>query len=39
LLERLARSKAMAKDAWTEGQHPVNPTQFVQIQPLEAHVS
>ena len=39
LLERLARSKAMAKDAWTEGQNPVNPTQFVQIQPMEAHVS
>jgi nitrite reductase (NADH) large subunit len=35
LLERLDRSKAMAKDAWTEGAHPVNPTQFVQIQPME----
>lgn len=39
LLERLARSKATAKDAWSEGQNPVNPTQFVQIQPMEAHVS
>ncbi len=36
LLDRLARSKAMAKDAWLEGANPVNPTQFVQIQPLEA---
>lgn len=35
LLDRLQRSKAMAKDAWLEGQSPVNPTQFVQIQPLE----
>ncbi len=37
LLERLARSKALSKDAWLEGAHPVNPTQFVQIQPLEAY--
>lgn len=35
LLDRLERSKAMAKDAWLEGQAPVNPTQFVQIQPME----
>jgi nitrite reductase (NADH) large subunit len=35
LFDRLQRSKAMAKDAWLEGQDPVNPTQFVQIQPLE----
>jgi len=35
LLDRLARSKALAKDAWLEGQAPVSPTQFVQIQPLE----
>ena len=35
LLDRLVRSKALAKDAWLEGQAPVNPTQFVQIQPLE----
>jgi len=35
LLDRLVRSKALAKDAWLEGQAPVSPTQFVQIQPLE----
>src|SRR5438874_7852735 len=35
LLERLNRSKALAKDAWLEGGQPVNPTQFVQIQPIE----
>jgi len=35
LLDRLARSKAMAKDAWLERDNPVHPTQFVQIQPME----
>jgi nitrite reductase (NADH) large subunit len=35
LLDRLARSKALAKDAWLEGAEPVNATQFVQIQPME----
>ena len=35
LIDRLNRSRAMAKDAWSEGAHPVNPTQFVQIQPME----
>jgi nitrite reductase (NADH) large subunit len=35
LLERLQRSKAIAKDAWLEGEAPVHPTQFVQIQPME----
>jgi len=35
LLDRLQRSKAMAKDAWLEGQSPVNRTQFVQIHPME----
>lgn len=35
LLDRLRRSKAIAKDAWLEREEPVNPTQFVQIQPLE----
>ena len=35
LLDRLARSKALAKDAWLEGETPVNATQFVQIQPME----
>jgi nitrite reductase (NADH) large subunit len=36
LLDRLARSKALAKDAWLEREAPVHPTQFVQIQPLES---
>ena len=35
LLDRLARSKALAKDAWLEGETPVSPTQFVQIQPMD----
>ena len=35
LLDRLARSKALAKDAWLERETPVHPTQFVQIQPME----
>jgi nitrite reductase (NADH) large subunit len=35
LLARLARSKALAKDAWLEREEPVHPTQFVQIQPME----
>jgi nitrite reductase (NADH) large subunit len=35
LLERLARAKALSKDAWLEREAPVNPTQFVQIQPME----
>ena len=35
LLERLRRSKEIAKDAWLERETPVNPTQFVQIEPLE----
>jgi nitrite reductase (NADH) large subunit len=35
LLERLARSKALSKDAWLERETPVSPTQFVQIQPME----
>jgi nitrite reductase (NADH) large subunit len=39
LMERLARSKALSKDAWSEGASPVNPTQFVQIQPLGASQS
>jgi nitrite reductase (NADH) large subunit len=37
MLDRLKRSKALSKDAWLEGAAPVNPTQFVQIQPLEVH--
>ena len=35
LLDRLQRSKAISKDAWLEREAPVNPTQFVQIQPME----
>jgi len=35
LLDRLERSKALAKDAWLERDAPLNPTQFVQIQPIE----
>ena len=35
LLDRLQRSKALAKDAWLERDAPVNPTQFVQIQPID----
>jgi nitrite reductase (NADH) large subunit len=37
LLERLTRSKALAKDAWLERDTPVHPTQFVQIQPMEGY--
>ena len=35
-VQRLARSKALAKDAWLEREAPVHPTQFVQIQPMES---
>jgi nitrite reductase (NADH) large subunit len=35
LLDRLARSKALAKDAWLERDAPMHPTQFVQVQPME----
>ncbi len=35
LLSRLAKAKALSKDAWSERDAPSNPTQFVQIQPLE----
>ncbi len=35
LRTRLRRSKALAKDAWLEGDAPLHPTQFVQIEPLE----
>jgi len=34
LLDRLGRSKMLARDAWLERDTPVNPTQFVQIQPI-----
>jgi nitrite reductase (NADH) large subunit len=36
LLARLRKAKALSRDAWLEGEKPVNPTQFVQIQPMEA---
>ena len=36
LLARLQKSKALSRDAWTEREAPVSPTQFVQIEPLEA---
>ncbi|HEV2445386.1 MAG TPA: (2Fe-2S)-binding protein, partial [Candidatus Sulfopaludibacter sp.] len=36
LLARLQKSKTLSRDAWLEREAPVNPTQFVQIQPLEA---
>jgi len=36
LLDRLAKSKALARDAWLERDEPRHPTQFVQIQPMEA---
>jgi nitrite reductase (NADH) large subunit len=35
LLSRLHKSKALASDAWLERETPTNPTQFVQIQPME----
>jgi nitrite reductase (NADH) large subunit len=35
LLQRLARSKALATDAWLERNQPKHATQFVQIQPME----
>jgi len=36
LLARLAKSKALTPDAWLERDRPYHPTQFVQIQPMEA---
>ena len=36
LRERLRKSKAMATDAWLDGDQPRHPAQFVQIQPLES---
>ncbi len=35
LLDRLERSKAIAKDAWLERETPFHPTQFTQIEPME----
>lgn len=36
LLARLAKAKALSQDAWLEREQPRHPTQFVQIQPMEA---
>jgi nitrite reductase (NADH) large subunit len=38
LRRRLQKSKALSRDAWLEREAPVHPTQFVQIQPLEASI-
>jgi nitrite reductase (NADH) large subunit len=35
LLERLAKSKERSYDAWLERDQPSDPTQFIQIQPLD----
>ena len=35
LRARLRKSKELSRDAWLEGDAPRNPTQFVQIEPLE----
>ena len=35
LLDRLHKSKALAHDAWLEGETPRHPTQFIQIEPIE----
>jgi nitrite reductase (NADH) large subunit len=39
LLERLRKSKAASRDAWLEGQAPVNPTQFIPLRPIESVLS
>jgi nitrite reductase (NADH) large subunit len=38
LLARLRKAKMLSKDAWLERDNPATPTQFVQIQPMEAAV-
>ena len=35
LRERYRKSKRLSRDAWLEGDTPMHPTQFVQIEPLE----
>jgi nitrite reductase (NADH) large subunit len=35
LLDRLHKAKAVSRDAWLERDQPVDPTQFVQIEPME----
>ena len=39
LLDRLKKSKAASRDAWLEGQTPVNPTQFIPLRPIESVLS
>jgi nitrite reductase (NADH) large subunit len=36
LLARLQKSKTLSRDAWLERETPFHPTQFVQIEPMEA---
>jgi hypothetical protein len=36
LRDRFRKSKARARDAWLEGQAPVNPTQFATLVPMDA---
>jgi nitrite reductase (NADH) large subunit len=38
ILQRLQKSKTLSRDAWLERDTPTNPTQFVQIQPMESLV-
>jgi nitrite reductase (NADH) large subunit len=38
LLARLEKSKTLSRDAWLEREAPFHPTQFVQIEPLEATI-
>ena len=38
LLERLRKSKDKSYDAWLERDTPSDPTQFVQIEPLDLHM-
>ena len=35
LLDRLRKSKALSYDAWLEGRHPNNPTQFIPLRPID----
>jgi len=39
LLDRLQKSKAASRDAWLEGQSPVNPTQFIPLRPIASVLS
>ncbi|MDQ6665829.1 MAG: (2Fe-2S)-binding protein, partial [Acidobacteriota bacterium] len=35
ILKRLEKSKALSRDAWLEREKPANPTQFVQLRPMQ----